>query len=182
MEKSDVPSAAELFSGMPPLESVKALLSPLERKASEPLRCKTSAVRTSMEHGCEEELPEEKGRLPRENGHDLEYIGLLRKCMSGTVDACARWQAHHAQIMKEHGFVQGLSNHFQFVHVERDIGLLVHDDDFMVVMSTLEMVPKCLVLEMRWKVYGVVSFRWQHCDGSFVLEPCEPVGSHIWQG
>ena len=27
LKKSDVPSAAELFSGMPPLESVKALLS-----------------------------------------------------------------------------------------------------------------------------------------------------------
>ena len=36
---------------------------------------------------------------------DLEYVALLRKCMSGTVDACARWQTHDAQILKEHGFV-----------------------------------------------------------------------------
>ena len=41
------------------------------------------------------ELPdEEKERLARENGPDLEYVGLLRKCMCGTVDASARWQAH----------------------------------------------------------------------------------------
>ena len=36
------------------------------------------------------ELPhEEKERLARENGHDLEFVGLLRKCMRGTVDASA---------------------------------------------------------------------------------------------
>ena len=61
MKKSDVPFAAELFSGMPLLESVKALFSlwssPTVRKrrvASEFLRCTTSAVRTSMEYPCDE--------------------------------------------------------------------------------------------------------------------------------
>ena len=67
------------------------------------------------------ELPdEEKERLARENGPD------------GTVDVSARWQAHHAQILKWHSFVQGLSNLAFFVHVERDIRLLFHGDDFMV--------------------------------------------------
>ena len=52
------------------------------------------------------ELPdEEKERRP-----DLEHVGLLRKRMDGTVDASARGQAHYAQILKEHSFVQGLSN------------------------------------------------------------------------
>ena len=55
-------------------------------------------------------------------------VGLLRKCMFGTADASARWQAHHAQILKEHGFVQDLSNPSLSVHVERDLRLLVHGD------------------------------------------------------
>ena len=63
------------------------------------------------------------------------------------VDASARWQAHYAQILKEHGFVQGLSNPSLFVHVERDIRLLVHGDDFMVEMPTHE---------EKW--FGSVSF------------------------
>ena len=44
------------------------------------------------------ELPdEEKERLARESGLDLEFVGLLRKCMYGAVDASARRQGHHAQ-------------------------------------------------------------------------------------
>ena len=54
------------------------------------------------------------------------------------MDASARWQAHHAQILKEHSFVQGLSNPALLVHVERDIRLLVHGDDFMVEMLSHE--------------------------------------------
>ena len=58
--------------------------------------------------------------------------------MYGTVGASARWQAHYAQILKGHSFVQGLSNLALFVRVERDVRLLVHGDDFMVEMPTHE--------------------------------------------
>ena len=54
-------------------------------------------------------MDEEKDKFARENGPDLEYVGLLRKCMYGTVDASARWQAHYLQILKEHRFVQGFT-------------------------------------------------------------------------
>ena len=37
------------------------------------------------------ELPDEENeRVARENGLDLEHVGLLRKCTCGTVDASAR--------------------------------------------------------------------------------------------
>ena len=81
---------------------------------------------------------EEKERLARENGHDLENVGLLRRCMYGTEDVSALWRGHHAQILKEHGFVQGVSNPPVLVHAERDIRLLVHGDDVMVEMPTHE--------------------------------------------
>ena len=105
MKKSDVPSAAELFNGMPPLESVKALFS-VSHSQEEAKGKRTLAmyeISCVHFHGVPVrrvfvELPdEEKERLARENGPDLEYVGLC-----GTVDASARWQAHCAQIMKEH--------------------------------------------------------------------------------
>ena len=65
------------------------------------------------------ELPDDdKERLASEEGNQLEYFGLLRKCMYGTVDASARWQAHFAQILKDHEFVQVLNDPSLFVHVK----------------------------------------------------------------
>ena len=44
------------------------------------------------------QLPdEEKERLAHESGLHLEFVGLLRKCMYGAVDASARRQGHYAQ-------------------------------------------------------------------------------------
>ena len=105
-KNSDVPSAAELVSGMPSLESVQALLSLFSQE-------ETKGKRTLAIHDISRahfhvllvrrvfvEMPdEEKERLTRESGPDLEHVGLLRKCVYGTVDASARWQAHCAQIL-----------------------------------------------------------------------------------
>ena len=82
MTKSDHLSAAELFSGMPPLESVKALLcSSLtvkrRRRANEPLRCTTSAARTSMECRCEECLWNSRMRRKR-CGRQCSLASALR--------------------------------------------------------------------------------------------------------
>ena len=55
-------------------------------------------------------LDVKKERPARENGPDLESFRLLKKCLCGTM----------------------------FVHVERNIGLLVHGDDFRVEMPTRE--------------------------------------------
>ena len=148
MKKSDVPSATELFSGMPTLESVSALLSLFVSHSQEETKGKRTVAMYDISrahfHGVPVrrlfvELPdEEKGCLARGNGTDLEYVGLLRKCMYGTVDASARWHKHYAQILKEHGFVQGLSSPALFVQVGRDVRLLVHGDDLMVEMPTHE--------------------------------------------
>ena len=129
-----------------------------------------------MEYPCDECVWNEEERLARENGPDLEYVGLLRKCMYGTPDARARWQAHHAQILKRHGFVPGLSNPVQ---VERDVRLLVHGDDFMVQMPTRD--EKRLVLDIRWNVRGAVPLGWQHFDANFVCVPCDQMGPRSWQ-
>ena len=85
-------------------------------------------------------------KITRENGHDLEYVGLLGNCMCGTVDASARWRAHHAQILKGHGFVQGVSSPSLFVHVERTVRRLVLGDDFMVEVTHEEKWSESVLL------------------------------------
>ena len=129
MKKTDVPSAAAHFSGMPPLESVEALLSGFDSHSHDEAKTKQTFVMYDNSrahfHGGPvrrlfvELLDEEKEWLARERGHKLEYVGLLRKCTCGTVDASARGQTHYAQILKEHEVVQGLGNGSVCVHETR---------------------------------------------------------------
>ena len=139
---------------MPPLESLKALLTLFVSHNHEEAKGKrtlaaTSAVHTSMECHCDKYSwnppDEEIERLARESGPG--YVGLLRKC------TCARWQAHYAQILKGHGFAQGLSNPALFVRFERDVRLLVHGDDFMV-RNTMESAQGSSIQmgTLRWKL------------------------------
>ena len=88
MKKSDVPCAAEFFSGLPPLESLKALLSLFVSHSQEEAKGKRTLAMYDFSrshfHGVQVrrvfvELPnEEKERLARENGHDLGHVDLLR--------------------------------------------------------------------------------------------------------
>ena len=111
---------------MPPQESVKALLSLFVSLCQEEAKGKPTLATYDISRAHFHEVPvrrafvelprEEKERLTREEGNTLD--GLLRKYIYGTVDAGARWQAHYAQILKEHEFAQG----------QRDIPLLVPGD------------------------------------------------------
>ena len=68
-------------------------------------------------------------------GDGGDYIGFLKKCMYGTVDA-ARWQVNCSELLKMRGFMQGASNPALMYHPQRDIRFLVHGDDFMVEMPS----------------------------------------------
>ena len=154
-----------------------------KRKAREPWQCTTSAVHISMEYQCEESL-KKFPEITREKGHNLEYVGLLGKCMYGAVDGSARWQAHHAQIFEEHEFVQGLSSPSLCVHAKRDVRLLVHGDDSMVEMPTHEENWFESVLFSKYDGRCTGKF---HSDGNTAMEVSLLnrvilLGSHIWQG
>ena len=75
--------------------------------------------------------------------------------------------AHHAQILKKHSFVQGLSNPALFVHFERDVRLLVHGDDFMVEMPTHEEKWFDGVLFLKYDGKRTENF---HSDGNTSME------------
>ena len=69
--------------------------------------------------------------------------------------------AHSAQIPKEQGFVQCLSNPTLFVHEERDVRPLVHGDDFMVEVPTHE---------EKWFERVLFSQNDGHCTEKFHLD------------
>ena len=173
------PSAAELFTEMPPLESVKALVSLFVSHCQDNAKGKRTLALYDISRAHFHGVPvrrlfvelseEEKERLARENGHDLEYFGWLRKCICGTVDASARWQSHYAQILKE--------REFEIFHCSCTL------------MTSWRRCPltkrngsKASCSQSTMESAREVTFGRQHCNGSFVLEPCDPVGSHIWQG
>ena len=168
MKKSGVPSAAELFSGMPLLESVYAASAKRKRTLAM-FDISRAHFRVAPVQRCFVELPDdEKERLARENGHDLEHVGLQRKCMHDTVDASGQWQAHYSLILKKNtSFVQRLRNPSLFVCVERDVRLLVHGEDFMVEMPTHE--EKWLEGVLFSKNDGKCTEKC-HLDGSTAME------------
>jgi hypothetical protein len=140
MRKSDVPSAAELFSGMPPLEGMKALASIFVGHCHEADKGRRHLAMYDISRAHFHGTPLRRLfiELPAEEQEDIkdggDYVGLLLKTMYGTVDASARWQAHYAKVLTDNGFAQGRSNPALFVHPGRDIRLLVHGDDFLVEM------------------------------------------------
>ena len=141
MPATERPEAAELFSGMPPLECLKALLSIFVGHVHEGNRGKRSLLMCDVSrahfHGVPLrrlfiELPDEEKERIRRSGDEGDYVGLLLKTMYGTVDASARWQAHYKELLEKKGFKQGLSNPALFYSEEHDVRLLVHGDDFCV--------------------------------------------------
>ena len=68
-------------------------------------------------------------QLPAECGKPGMCAKLLR-CLYGTRDAPARWEAHYSTELVKMGFVRGLASPCCFHHPERDIRAVVHGDDF----------------------------------------------------
>jgi hypothetical protein len=61
------------------------------------------------------------------------FCGRLRRCLYGTRDASARWEAFLGSELKKHGFVQGVASACCFHHPSRDLRCMVHGDDFVFV-------------------------------------------------
>ena len=53
--------------------------------------------------------------------------------MYGTLDAAERWGEHYAATRTNAGFTRGTASPCHFYHAEKDIWILVHGDDFVVV-------------------------------------------------
>lgn len=108
MERSEVSQTAGLFSGRPPVEAVKALLSVFA--------CRRCPLPPCARAPPVVELPDEE-KATDDDG--LGCVGLLVNSTCGAVGASARWWAHSAELLVKACFVQGLSSPLLSVCVER---------------------------------------------------------------
>ena len=58
------------------------------------------------------------------------YCGRLKRCLYGTRDAPARWEAYLSAELRKHGFIQGKASACCFYHPGLDVRCVVHGDDF----------------------------------------------------
>ena len=63
----------------------------------------------------------------------------LNRCLYGTRDAPARWEAFLTAQLKQMGFVRGKASPCCFRHVTRDLRCIVHGDDFVFVGPEAEL-------------------------------------------
>ena len=84
------------------------------------------------------------------------FCGRLKRCLYGTRDAPARWEAFLAAELSKHGFVQGSASPCCFLHPARDLRCVVHGDDFVFVGpdSELAWVQKKMEESFLIKVVG----------------------------
>lgn len=122
-----------LFSNMPPLEAAKILCSDLAtRKTSKKGRTLVLALYDiSRAHFYGRAQRKVYVTLPP--GDEQEgYCAILLKTMYGTQDASHVWQQDYTDHLKTAKFEQGKAWTSTFYHPEKDIKLLVHGDDFLV--------------------------------------------------
>ena len=69
-------------------------------------------------------------RLPPELGLPRTVVGRLRKCIYGTRDAGAIWEAVYTDALISMGFAQGKASPCCFYHDGWKVSIVVHGDDF----------------------------------------------------
>ena len=83
---------------------------------------------------------------------------LLRRCLYGTKDAPARWEAHYTKHLEKMGFTKGLASSCCFSHPQRKVRCVVHGDDFTFVgeEADLDWAEKAMNEAFLCKVAGRV--------------------------
>ena len=122
-------TSCEFFAATPPLEALRFLIPQVATRepwAAERVLLFIDVRKAHLHADCVREvfvqLPPEirkKGRCAR-----------LRKCLYGTRDAPARWEALYTQKLQGMGFRRGLASASCFWHPSRDLRCVVHGDDF----------------------------------------------------
>ena len=120
------------FSAMPPLESLKMLLSlmvtlKVSKRNRTPLKLRLIDI--SRAHFYGEAQREIYVTLP-EGDQEEGKVGLLVKSMYGTRDASNIWQQSYTEVLTKAGFKRSPAWPAIFYHEELEIRLLVHGDDF----------------------------------------------------
>ena len=99
-----------------------------EARYSEPL--KLDLIDISRAHFNGEPLEETYVELPPERRRP-GVCGKLVTNMYGTRGAAAAWEKNYSENLEAWGFERGIACPCLFIHVERNLALMVHGDDFL---------------------------------------------------
>ena len=130
------------FSATPPLESLRALIAKaavecprLPDGSWRPDPHKIMLVDVSRAHFYADAVRDVYIQLPEEDPESQHpgKCGKLEKTMYGTLDAAERWAEHYAATLCAAGFIRGTASPCHFYHPGKDIWVLVHGDNFVIV-------------------------------------------------
>ena len=147
-----------IHAATPPLEGLRMLCS----KATAPGRTSRQrkmlfmdAKKAHLNPKCTEEV---YIQLPEEAGVAEGMCGKLEFWMYGMRPAAQAWEELYSQRMEEVGFRRGVGNSVVFYCEARDLSVLVHGDDFVVVAEDddVEWLQKLSVRWFEMKVRGKI--------------------------
>ena len=170
--------ASQLFSAMPPLEAVKALVSIKmsvgSSSESKPLKLRDDTSNTDF-HGTAQSLTHV--RLPAEDRQKYgeDKGGRLIKSTYGTQDASRMWQFDHANVVcgELGGFRSGKHSAALFHNTTLDVRMAVHRDDFECLSDEDGLNNMEPLFESKYtaKDMGTLGFERFSCEACSVVEP-----------
>ena len=120
----------DLFAETPPLEAKRMLFSRAATMRSDRRWRKLMFIDVRKAHlnpVCEEDVYIE---FPEECGYPKDVYGKLNYWLYGFRKAGVSWENHYSGKFEEVGFHRGVTCGVCFYHMERDLSLVVHGDDF----------------------------------------------------
>ena len=127
------------FTATPPLEAMRSLLicakiDELPNEMGQPVAWTEPVVLMLIDvrwaHFCSPVQKKVFVELPEEAGTDKSKVGLLLRSMYGCRDAGVNWEFAICEVMIAIGFVQGRASLCIYRHLERQLRVWVHGDDF----------------------------------------------------
>ena len=92
--------------------------------------------------------------LPQECRAPPGHCGKLTFWLYGFRKAAVQWEEHYANQLTEAGFVRGLGCSVLFYHLERDVALAVHGDDFVATGREMDVEWFCSYIRDCFEVKG----------------------------
>ena len=120
-----------LFAATPPLEALRLLLSDAATGDASSQPKKLLLIDVKKAHLHADAVREVYVSLPPELAR--KHPGMcwrLQKCLYGTRDAPAQWEALYCRRLGEMGFRCGSASRCCFYHPSRNVKCVVHGDDF----------------------------------------------------
>ena len=127
------------FTATPPLEALRSLLicatiDELSNELGEPIAWTEPVVLMQIDvrraHFYSPSRRKVFLELPEEAGTDKSKVGRLLRSMYGCRDAGVNWEFAIGQVMIAIGFVQGRASPRIYRHLEKQLRVWAHGDDF----------------------------------------------------